>query len=86
MTFYVHSEKNHGGMTVIDARDYEDALAAFEMAKSDQDAIDTYIQDEHGRRIVATFDIHASDGLFPVLAPGIYSWCDESEEFKLLMV
>ena len=82
MSFFTHSEKWHGGLVVTAWESYVDALAAFEQSKLDHDSTDIHVQDHAGRRIVSTFTINPGDGPFPVLAAGLYSWCDESEEFK----
>jgi hypothetical protein len=86
MTFYVHSEKNHGGLTVVQASDYLDALGAFDQAKLDPDFVHVFVQDQFGRRILSTDQIGPCDGPFPVLAPGLYDWCEQSEEYKPMMV
>lgn len=78
--FFVHRE-TFGGCTVFEVVDYYDALAMFEAFSVDPDCADAYVQDKHGRRIVATHTINPDDGPFAVLPAGSYQWSERLQKF-----
>lgn len=78
--FFVHRE-TFQSCTVFELVDYYDALAMFEAFSVDADSADVYVQDKHGRRIVATHSIHPGDGPFAVLPAGSYQWSDSLQKF-----